>query len=121
LVENLDSYNRLDFVPLTQADKEGILDAVPAEARHKSFHLISPAGEPLSGANAIPTLVALLPSGTLLSRFIKSAPGGLRATSFLYAVLSRLHNTETCRYKSGQTHEHTGRPGFSNQRFGFLR
>jgi predicted DCC family thiol-disulfide oxidoreductase YuxK len=107
-VESLDTFHRFDFMPLVQADDEGLLDWVPAELRHKSFHLISPAGEPQSGAEAIPTLVSLLPSGTLFSRLIVSAPGGLGATGFVYAIFSRLHDTGSCGYKAGpgQGHAH---------------
>ena len=121
LVDFLDSYQRIGFTSLTEADGEGILDTVPALLRHRSYHLISPAGEVLSGAKAIPALVGLLPTGSLVSKLITRAPGGLRATGFVYAVLSRLHDTGSCQYKPGQGHAHGSTKELFERPFDFIR
>jgi predicted DCC family thiol-disulfide oxidoreductase YuxK len=120
-IEFLDSYRRFDFMPLRHADDEGLLNMIPAEFRHRSFHLISPAGEALSGAKAIPTLVSLLPSGSLISKLISSAPGGLRATGFVYGVFSRLHDAGSCGYQPGQGHAHANMSELFERQFGFIR
>jgi len=99
-VDLLDTYDRFGFKSLTQADEEGFLDSIPKPMRYISFHLVTPEGVVISGANAIPTLVGLLPMGRPVSGLITSAPGGLRLIGFLYQALSGLHNARTCQYNS---------------------
>lgn len=117
-VEFLDSYGKLDFTPLIEADEKGFLDRVPTALRHRAFHLISPSGEVLSGAKALPTLVNLLPTGTLLSKVMTMVPGGFRATAFVYGVAARLHDTGSCRYHPGEKHAQMQNLELFN-RFGF--
>ena len=102
IVDFLDTYRRFDFKSLVEADEEGFLDTIPKSVRHRSFHLVTPSGRVSSGAEALPNLVALLPSGGPISRLITSAPGGLRTVGFVYAIFSRLHDTGSCAYKSRQ-------------------
>lgn len=102
----LDTYGKFEFMSLEHADEEGHLDTIPMSLRHRSFHLVAPDGRTLSGANALPKLVSLLPAGTILSGILTSAPGGLKATAFVYSVASRLHDTGSCQYKPGQSHTH---------------
>lgn len=101
LVGFLDVRRQIDSIPLIQADSEGLLASVPVSLRHRSFHLVAPDGNVLSGATAIPTLVGLLPGGRFASRVMTSAPGGIRTVGFVYAVLSRLHDAGSCSYKPG--------------------
>jgi predicted DCC family thiol-disulfide oxidoreductase YuxK len=117
----LDTYGKLDFKSLLRADEEGLLDKIPLNVRHRSFHLIGPDGKVASGANALPKLVSLLPAGIVLSNFLTSAPGGLKATEFVYSVASRLHNTASCNYKPGQQTVQTKRLEILHGNFGFLR
>ncbi len=42
MVDILDKYEKIDFISLTKADEEGLLDKIPVHQRYKSFHLISP-------------------------------------------------------------------------------
>ena len=100
-VDFLDTHRRLRFVSLEEADSGGILDRVPQEVRHRSFHLVAPDGAVLSGAYAIPTLVSLLPTGGFASRLMASAPGGLRTVMFVYQTFSRLHDAGSCNYEPG--------------------
>lgn len=94
----LDAHNRVDFLSLSEADALGLLDKIPEDRRHRSFHLVLPTTEVLSGANAIPELVSLLPSGGIFSRLIAGAPGGMRTTTFVYSVISRLHDEGSCKF-----------------------
>ena len=95
----LDTFGRLDFMSLERAEGRGLLDAIPFQRRHSSFHLISPDGTAFSGAEALPKLISLFPSGTLFSILLSKAPGGLKTAAFVYGVASRLHNSETCQYR----------------------
>ena len=119
-VEFFDSFHRFNFLSLIEADNEGLLDMVPERQRHRSFHLISPEGIASSGAKAIPTLVSLLPSGTVLSKLIESVPGGFRAIEFVYGVMSRLHDTGSCQYKPGQGQARSKKMELLDNRFGFI-
>jgi predicted DCC family thiol-disulfide oxidoreductase YuxK len=97
----LDSYHRISPISLVEADSLGMLDKVPAARRHRSFHLVAPNGEILSGAEAIPTLVRLLPGGRVPSKLMASAPGGPWAVKFVYQTFSRLHDSGSCSYRPG--------------------
>jgi predicted DCC family thiol-disulfide oxidoreductase YuxK len=98
IVDFIDAENQVDFISLMEADETGLLDTIPRSARHTSFHIIFQNGEVLSGSAAIPSLIELLPHGSVISRVITSAPGGLRAISFVYAGFARLHDKGSCRY-----------------------
>ncbi len=98
LVGFLDAKGRLAFVSLVDADSEGMLDDISPTRRHRSFHLIVPGGSVLSGAEALPALISLLPAGRLTVRLIVAVPGGLRALGVGYGVLSRLHDAGKCHH-----------------------
>ena len=98
IADFLDPREGIDSVSLIDADRLGLLDKIPRFVRHNSFHLIFPNGEVLSGAKAIPALTEFFPLGTLLSRGLRSAPGGQRFIDFAYSALSRLHDSGSCRY-----------------------
>lgn len=97
----LDAGRRISFISLTQADRDGVLDQVPAVMRHRSFHLAIPGGRVLSGAEAIPPLVRVLPAGRVVSRAMATAPGVPRTVRFVYGVFSRLHDSGACTYRPG--------------------
>lgn len=101
IVGFLDTRGRLDFLPLTDADREGVLDSIPRGRRHRSFHLVSPAGRVSSGAAAVPELIRLLPAGRVISKLLKSAPLGFWSVAFVYSVFSRLHDSGSCNYTKG--------------------
>jgi predicted DCC family thiol-disulfide oxidoreductase YuxK len=105
MVDFLDSYDRIGFRSLVKADEEGFLDSIPKSIRHRSFHLVAPSGTVTSGANAIPGLIALLPSGRPFSTLITIVPGGRRIVAFVYSIFSRLHDTGSCSYR---TRGHSG-------------
>ena len=100
-VDFLDTRRRLEFMGLAEADSARVLDGVPPSRRHRSFHLVVPDGEVLSGAEAIPALVSLMPGGRLFSRLLVSVPKGPRAVGFVYGVFSRLHDDGSCHYRPG--------------------
>ena len=37
IVDILDKYERIDFISLTKAEQEGLLDKIPVHQRYKSF------------------------------------------------------------------------------------
>jgi predicted DCC family thiol-disulfide oxidoreductase YuxK len=104
LVDWLDKYNRLHYLSLVTADDNGLLNSLPGNVRHRSFHLISPEGEIETGAGAIPGLVALFPLGRIASFLIRTSPGGEGIVNFLYSSFSRLHDTGSCGYESTSHH-----------------
>ena len=79
IVDILDRYERIDFISLTKADEEGLLDNIPVGQRYKSFHLIFPKGEAKSGSEALLELIAILPVGKIISPIINNLPGGKKA------------------------------------------
>lgn len=96
VIELLDTHGAIDFVSLLEANEMGLLDAIPERLRFRSFHLISPAGSLDSGADALPGLIRLLPTGWLTSEFIFSTPGIRRLVTFAYSSLSRMHERSSC-------------------------
>jgi len=96
IVDMLDKYERIDFMSLTKADEEGLLDKIPVEERYKSFHLIFPKGDAKSGSEAILELIVILPGGKIISPLINYFPGGKKAVRFIYKRFSGLHDRGSC-------------------------
>jgi predicted DCC family thiol-disulfide oxidoreductase YuxK len=96
IVDILDKYEKIDFISLTKANQEGLLDKIPVHQRYKSFHLISPKGEAKSGSEAILELIVILPGGKIISPLINYLPGGKKAVRFIYKRFSRLHDRGSC-------------------------
>ena len=97
-IDFFDAYHRIDFMPLDEADEVGLLEKVSPARRYRSMHLLSPDGDVWSGANALPTLISLLPAGFVLSEVITSVPGVMPVTRFVYSTFARLHDIGSCRY-----------------------
>ncbi len=99
-VEALDIHGRADFVTLDEADLSGMLKTVPSDLRRRSFHLATPGGRVLSGAEALPEVLRLFPGGRIYSRLITGAPGGKRGVAFVYSAFARLHDAGECKQDS---------------------
>jgi predicted DCC family thiol-disulfide oxidoreductase YuxK len=100
IVNRLDTYKRLDFLSLVEADEYGLLDPVPISRRHRSFHLVYPGGRVNSGSAAVPDMISLLPTGRAASFMIRKAPGGPEIVNLIYSMFSRLHDSGSCSYPS---------------------
>ena len=96
IVDILDKHERIDFISLTKADQEGLLDKIPVHQRYKSFHLIFPKGDAKSGSEALLDLIVILPGGKIISPIINYFPGGKKAVGFIYERFSRLHDRGSC-------------------------
>jgi predicted DCC family thiol-disulfide oxidoreductase YuxK len=99
IVDILDKYEKIDFISLTKADQEGLLDKIPVHQRYKSFHLIFPKGETKSGSEAILQLIVILPGGKIIWPIINYFPGGKKAVRLIYNRFSRLHDVGSCSIK----------------------
>ena len=95
----LDTREKMRYVGLDNADQEGLLQAVPANLRHRSFHLVSSDGQAWSGAAAFPELARLLPAGRLSGALLQRSVLASRAAGWLYLVFSRLHDVGACSYR----------------------
>ncbi|HYC12100.1 MAG TPA: DCC1-like thiol-disulfide oxidoreductase family protein [Nitrososphaerales archaeon] len=100
LVSFLDLGRSLEFMSIDKAEGLGILDGIPAKRRHGSFHLVHPDGRLESGADALPSLISLLPGGRIARRIIVFAPKGPSALKFLYSTAARLHEVGSCKASS---------------------
>ena len=96
VVDILDKYEKIDFISLTKAGQEGLLDKIPVHQRYKSFHLISPKGEAKSGSEALIELILILPGAKIISPIINYFPGGKKVVRFIYKRFSRLHDKGLC-------------------------
>jgi predicted DCC family thiol-disulfide oxidoreductase YuxK len=76
-----DRRRRLRFVPLGSAEADRLLDSLTAEQRWGSWHLVDERGL-VSGGEALPRVLALLPGGrplaALSSRFPRSTDRAYR-------------------------------------------
>ena len=97
VIDILDKYEKIDFIPLTIADKQGLLDRISPTLRYKSFHLISPTEGPKSGSDALLELIAIIPGGRIISTMINRLPGGKLILRFIYNRFSKLHDRASCR------------------------
>jgi predicted DCC family thiol-disulfide oxidoreductase YuxK len=96
IVDILDKYEKIDFISLTKADQEGLLDKIPIHQRYKSFHLIFPKNETKSGSEAVLELISILPGGKIISPMINKLPGGKKTMRFIYKRFSRMHDRGSC-------------------------
>ncbi len=103
IVDILDKYEKIDFISLTKADQEGLLNKIPVHQRYKSFHLIFPKGEAKSGSEALLELIAILPGGNMISSMINYFPRGKKAVRFIYVRFSRLHDRGSCGINEKET------------------
>ncbi|MGB7639459.1 MAG: DCC1-like thiol-disulfide oxidoreductase family protein [Nitrososphaeraceae archaeon] len=96
VVDLLDKREKIDFISLTIADQQGLLDRISAPLRYKSFHLIFTNGEAKSGSEALLELITILPGGMIISPIINYFPGGKLIVRFIYNRFSRLHAMDSC-------------------------
>lgn len=96
----LDGRRRMEYVGLHAAERRGLLERVGPPLRRRSFHLIGPDGKALSGAEALPKLIALLPGGRPVALALKRCPPASRSATLAYSVFSRLHDSGACSYES---------------------
>ena len=96
LVNSLDKYEKIDFMSLTIADQEGLLDRIPVTLRFRSFHLIAPNGDTKSGSEGLLELIAILPGGKVISQIINHVPAGKLIVRFIYNRFSKLHGRSSC-------------------------
>lgn len=92
----LDRSHRIRSFSLDSADVSGALEGIPKTLRHASFHLITPTGTVISGANAIPYLAAELPVGNV-SRRVLEVPPIARFVRSLYGAFVSVHDSSTCK------------------------
>ena len=96
IVDILDKYEKIDFISLTKADQEDLLDKIAVHQRYKSVHRIFSNGDAESGSDALLELIAILPGGKIISPIINYFPGGKKAVQFIYKRFSRLHDRGSC-------------------------
>jgi len=109
-IDFLDMHHRIEFISLVEADKRGLLEEVPLQRRFRSMHFISPDGEIWSSANALPTILRLLPFGGVVATLMTSVPGMMSLTRFVYSTFARLHDLGSCRYTPVAVRAHS--PGY---------
>lgn len=96
VVNSFDKYKKIDFMSLTIADQEGLLDRIPVTIRFRSFHLIAPNGKIKSGSEGLLELIAILPGGKVISPIINYVPAGKLIVRFIYNRFSKLHDRGSC-------------------------
>jgi predicted DCC family thiol-disulfide oxidoreductase YuxK len=96
VVNSLDKYEKINFMSLTIADQEGLLDRIPVTLRFGSFHLIAPNGETKSGSEGLLELIAILPGGKVILPIINYLPAGKMIVRFVYNRFSKLHERDSC-------------------------
>jgi predicted DCC family thiol-disulfide oxidoreductase YuxK len=102
LVSFFDASHSVDFVPINEAARLGLLDRVPRTQWYSSSRMLSPDGTISGGGDALVALLASLPGGLLPSRAVMALPYGPRSARWLYDVVSRLHGG-SCTQSSAPT------------------
>jgi len=96
VVNSFDKYKKIDFMSLTIADQEGLLDRIPVTIRFRSFHLIVPNEEIKSGSEGLLELIAILLGGKVISQIINYVPAGKLIVRFIYNRFSKIHDRGSC-------------------------
>jgi len=91
----LDRSHRIRSVTIDSAEDSGALEGIPRRLRRASFHLITPTGIVISGANAVPFLAGELPVGNV-SRRVLEVPPMARFVRSLYGAFVSIHNSSSC-------------------------
>ena len=96
LVSFLDLDSKISCLSLRDADNAGLLDSIPEDLRYLSMHFVATDKSVLSGSDAIPSILELLPCGRLPSRLLKLNGLGRKLTTIGYASAARLRG-RSCR------------------------
>jgi predicted DCC family thiol-disulfide oxidoreductase YuxK len=96
LVDSLDRSDRIEFISITNAIREHLLDELPRDAAYRSFHLILPDGAVKSGSEGLLELIGILPGGRISNQIIRYMPGAKGLVRLIYTKLSTLHNNSSC-------------------------
>jgi predicted DCC family thiol-disulfide oxidoreductase YuxK len=96
VIKLLDVRGKLTFIPLVEAEEQGLLSGIQPDVRHQSFHLIAGHDDILSGAAALPRLAGILSNGRPIELVVTSFPGVFLFVSFVYRVFSRSHDSGSC-------------------------
>jgi predicted DCC family thiol-disulfide oxidoreductase YuxK len=96
IAEFLDARHLIGFESIESVSSRGLLDVLPLNLRHRSFHLVYPSGEVLSGARAVPGLVGMFLPRLLHAGPLVASPAARAVLSFAYSTLARLHGSGSC-------------------------
>jgi predicted DCC family thiol-disulfide oxidoreductase YuxK len=91
----LDRWHRIRSATVDGAEGSGALEGIPRGLRRASFHLITPTGNVISGANAIPFLSGELPVGSVSGRALEVPPIA-RFVRSLYGAFVSVHDSSSC-------------------------
>ena len=87
----LDPLDRVQFLPILEASRAGLLDQFHPSRRFDSARMINSAGRFSEAGDAIVDLLSFLPGGMLPAEIIRRAPPGLPMARGLYRAVSRQH------------------------------
>ena len=99
LVSFFDAAGNIGYVPLVDADREGLLDAVPESLRFLSMHFVGSDMSVRSGSEAVPGILQMLPLGSIPSAFLGRTGIGRRLAKIAYGSASRLRS-RSCRARA---------------------
>ncbi len=91
----LDAAHRVDFLPIDQAARQGLMSTLPKQDWFSSSHMVRPDGTTTSAGDSMLDLLSLLPGGKLPAAIVSRAPFGPASARFVYGAVSRLHSS-TC-------------------------
>ena len=86
LATRLDDDDRLRTVAIQSEEGQRLLTEVPEELRLEAFHVVTPGGNVVSGADAAPLLARLLRGGHVPARAMRRFPA---QTAAVYGFVSR--------------------------------
>jgi len=88
-----DASKKIDFVPIADAARQGMLTSLPKRDWFASAHMLRPDGKTTSASDSMVDLLSLLPGGRLPAAAISRAPLGPSSAKFVYDALSRIHSS----------------------------
>lgn len=87
-VRRRDRRGRMELVPFEDPRIPSIVPGMSGETLRNSFHLVSPDGRVVSGANAMPDLLSLLPGWKPAGWLLRRLPGAPWLSERLYAWIA---------------------------------
>ena len=96
IVKRLDVKERMMLLSLYDPVAPSVGKGVTPEEYFRSFHLVDPESRVVSGEDALPGLVSLLPAGQLAVGILNSVPGTLMILEMLYRAAVRGRTVMLC-------------------------
>jgi predicted DCC family thiol-disulfide oxidoreductase YuxK len=92
-----DAKRKITFIPMADKKATDMLGSIPSSLRYRSSHLVLDEKRILSGGVGMVYLLYFIPGLSPIASLILSFPPALTLSKRIYSVLSRIHDSGSCK------------------------